>query len=108
MATEARFLQNAPTQNRLPDFTLPQCESHNSIVCICCYNSGYRQDLISVIPYCKNGPLFQTSLTDIGYYIRTRWINQMGRKTEFSELKFDIDMNVSGCFIFYYRQFYEL
>jgi hypothetical protein len=53
--TEARFLPNAPTQNRpsvcrlLPHvgYTRPHHRRHHSLVCISCYRSRCRQNLIS-------------------------------------------------------------
>jgi hypothetical protein len=57
-ATEARFLPNAPTQNRPPDSRLPpnadstrpHRRSYHSLVCISCYQSRHRQNLITAFP----------------------------------------------------------
>jgi hypothetical protein len=80
MATEARFLPNAPTQTRPPDSRLlpnadsarPHHRRHHNLVSISCYQSHHRQNLISIFPHCTNGALVESSLTDIGYYIRSR------------------------------------
>jgi hypothetical protein len=56
LATAARFLPDAPTQNRPPDSRLPpNADSarphhrlHHGLICISSYQSRHRQNLISI------------------------------------------------------------
>jgi hypothetical protein len=72
-ATEARFLPNAPTQNRPPDSRLqPSTDSarshhrrHNSLVCISCYQGRHRQNSISIFPHRTNGGFIDLSVLTV-------------------------------------------
>jgi hypothetical protein len=77
---QARFLANASLQDLPPDSRLlPNAEfdishhwSHHGLICISCWESSLRQNLISVFSASTNGALVHWSVTDIGYYIKSR------------------------------------
>jgi hypothetical protein len=72
-ATEARFLPNASVQNWPPN--VDSATPHHSHVCTSCYQSRHRQKLISIFPHRTNGAPVESGVTDIGYYIRSKKID---------------------------------
>jgi len=68
---ETRFLSNSPAQKRPPDSSpSPSADSashhyrgHHSLVCIYCYHSRHRQNLISVVvSIVRNGAFMESGV----------------------------------------------
>jgi hypothetical protein len=95
MATKVRFLTNAPTHNRPPDYILspnadsarPQHRRHNNLVFTSCYQNRHHQNkLISIVP--KSHELRTYTVKLNGY-----WLLYLSRahfliKMETSRLKY--------------------
>jgi hypothetical protein len=67
------------THRRPGSILLPNADCakhHHRLVCISCCRSRHRQNPISMFPYRANSALVQWSLTDIGYYVESRFVFQ--------------------------------